>query len=93
MMSFNNKIARVATKLRSLCARNWEGQIDPTYLTVDKIQEETEATDANIQDGLRLLHENGSVECNFIERDVRISEAKISMNGIDKAKSLLNVEN
>jgi hypothetical protein len=32
----------------------WEGQIDPTYLTVDKIQEETEATDANIQDGLRL---------------------------------------
>ena len=48
----------------------WEGQIDPTYLTVDKIQEETEATDANIQDGLRLLHENGLVECNFIEKDV-----------------------
>ena len=34
----------------------WEGQIDPNYLTVDKIREETELTDANIQDGLRFLH-------------------------------------
>lgn len=68
----------------------WEGQIDPTYLTVYKIREETELTDANIQDGLRFLHENGLVECNFIERDVRVSEAKISMKGIDEAKSLLN---
>ncbi len=70
----------------------WEGQIDPTYLAVDKIREETELTDANIQDGLRLLHKSGFVACSFIEADVRVSEAKISMKGIDKAKSLLNVE-
>ena len=71
----------------------WEGQIDPTYLTVDKIREETELTDANIQDGLRLLYKSGFVACSFIEADVRVSEAKISMKGIDKAKSLLNEEN
>ncbi len=70
----------------------WEGQIDPTYLTIDKIREETELTDANIQDGLKLLHEGGFVACSFIEADVRVSEAKISTKGIDKAKSLLNVE-
>ena len=70
----------------------WEGQIDPTYLTVDKIREETELTDANIQDRLRLLYESGFVACSFIEADLRVSEAKISMKGIDKAKSLLNVE-
>jgi hypothetical protein len=70
----------------------WEGQIDPTHLTVDKIREETELTDANIQDGLRVLHESGFIACNFIESDVRVSEAKISMKGIDKVKSLLNVE-
>lgn len=70
----------------------WEGQIDPTYRTVDKIREETELTDANIQDGLRILHESGFVVCSFIEADVMVSEAKISMKGIDKAKSLLNVE-
>jgi DNA-binding MarR family transcriptional regulator len=71
----------------------WEGQIDPTYLAVDKIREETELTDANIQDGLKFLHESGFVACSFIESDARVSEAKISMKGIDKAKSLLNVEN
>jgi DNA-binding transcriptional regulator GbsR (MarR family) len=71
----------------------WEGQIDPTYLTVDKIREEIELTDANIQDGLKFLHESGFVACSFIEGDARVSEAKISMKGIDKAKSLLNVEN
>ncbi len=70
----------------------WEGQIDPTYLTVDKIREETELTDANIQDGLRFLHESGFVACSFIESNVRVLEAKISMKGIDKTKSLLNVE-
>ena len=68
----------------------WEGQIDPNYLTVDKIREETELTDANIQDGLRLLHERGFVECNILEKGVRVLEAKISMKGIDEAKSLLN---
>lgn len=70
----------------------WEGQIDPTYMTVEKIREETELTDANIQDGLRRLHESGFVACSFIESDARVSEAKISMKGIDKAKSLLNEE-
>lgn len=70
----------------------WEGQIDPTYMTVEKIREEMELTDANIQDGLRLLHESGFVACSFIESDARVSEAKISMKGIDKAKSLLNEE-
>jgi len=68
----------------------WEGQIDPNYFTVDKIRDETDLTDANVQDGLRLLHERGFVECSFLERDVRVSEAKISMKGIDEAKSLLN---
>jgi hypothetical protein len=38
------------------------------------------------------LHEGGFVACSFIEVDLRVSEAKISMKGIDKAKSLLNVE-
>jgi DNA-binding transcriptional regulator GbsR (MarR family) len=70
----------------------WEGQIDPTYLTVDKIREETELTDTKIQDGLRSLHESGFVACSFIEADVRVSEAKISMKGIDKAKTLVNIE-
>jgi len=68
----------------------WEGQIDPNYFTVDKIQDETDLTDANVQDGLKFLHENGFVECDIFERGVRILEAKISMKGIDEAKSLLN---
>ncbi len=68
----------------------WEGQIDPNYFTVDKIRDETDLTDANIQDGLKFLHENGFVECDILERGVRILEAKISMKGIDEAKSLLD---
>ena len=69
----------------------WEGQIDTNYLTVDKIQEETDLTDANIQDGLNLLHEDGFVECNIREKDVTIIEAKITMRGIDEAKSRLDI--
>jgi len=62
----------------------WEGQIDPNYFNVDKIRDETELTDANVQDGLKILHENRFVECNIQEKDVRIIEAKITMRGIDK---------
>ena len=69
----------------------WEGQVDPNYLTVDKIQEETDLTDANIQDGLNLLHEDGFVDCNIQEKDVTIIEAKITMRGIDEAKSRLDI--
>jgi len=69
----------------------WEGQIDLNYLTVDKIQEETDLTDANIQDGLRLLNEDGFVECNIRVKDIRIMEAKITMRGIDEAKSRLDI--
>ena len=69
----------------------WEGQIDLNYFTVDKIRDETDLTDANIQDGLKFLRDNGFVECNILERGVGILEAKISMKGIDEAKSLLNV--
>ena len=69
----------------------WEGQIDPNYFNVDKIRDETELTDANIQDGLTILHENRFVECNLQEKDVRIIEAKITMRGIDEAKSRLDI--
>jgi len=69
----------------------WEVKVDPNYLTVDKIQEETDLTDVNIQDGLNLLHEDGFVECNIREKDVRIIEAKITMRGIDEAKSRLDI--
>jgi len=69
----------------------WEGQIDPNYFNVDKIRDETELTDAFVQDGLRLLHEDGFVECNIREKDVRIIEAKITMRGIDEAKSRLDI--
>ena len=69
----------------------WEGQIDPNYLTVYKIRDETDLSDVNIQDGLNLLRENGFVECNIREKDVTIIEAKITMRGIDEAKSLLDI--
>jgi len=68
----------------------WEGQIDTNYFTVDKIRDETDLSDVNVQDGLKFLHESGFVECDILERGVRILEAKISMKGIDEAKSLLN---
>jgi len=69
----------------------WEGQIDQNYFSVDKIRDETELTDANVQDGLKILHENGFIECNIQEKDVRIIEAKITMRGIDEAKSRLDI--
>jgi len=69
----------------------WEGQIDTNYFTVDKIRVETDLTDAKVQDGLKFLHESGFVECNILEKGVRIFEAKISMKGIDEAKSLLDI--
>ena len=69
----------------------WEGQIDPNYFNVDKIRDETELTDAFVQDGLRLLHEDGFVECNIREKDVKFIEAKITMRGIDEAKSRLDI--
>jgi DNA-binding MarR family transcriptional regulator len=69
----------------------WEGQIDPNYFIVDKIRDETDLTDANVQDGLNLLHEDGFVECNIGEKDVRIIEAKLTMRGIDEAKSRLDI--
>jgi len=69
----------------------WEGQIDQNYFTVDKIRDETELTNANVQDGLIILHENRLVECNFRDRDPGIMEVKITNRGIDKAKSLLDI--
>jgi len=69
----------------------WEGQIDLNYFNVDKIRDETELTDANVQDGLKILHENRLVECNFRDRDTGIMEAKITNRGIDRAKSLLDI--
>ena len=76
---------------RILAFLYWEGQVDPNYLTVDNIQEETDLTDAIIQDGLNFLREDGFVECNIREKDVRIVEAKITMRGIDEAKSRLDI--
>jgi len=69
----------------------WEGQIDPNYFDVDKIRYETELTDAYVQDGLKILHENRFVECNYQEEGIGITEAKITIRGIDKAKSLLDI--
>jgi len=76
---------------RILAFLYWEGQVDPNYLTVDIIQEETDLTDAIIQDGLNFLREDGFVEFNIREKDVRIVEAKITMRGIDEAKSRLDI--
>ena len=69
----------------------WEGQIDPNYFNVDKIRDETELTDAFVQDGLKILHENRLVECNFQKEGIGITEAKITIRGIDRAKSLLDI--
>jgi len=69
----------------------WEGQVDPNYLTIGKIRDETDLTDANVQDGLKILHENKFVVCNIREMDIKIIEAKITNNGIERAKSLLNI--
>jgi hypothetical protein len=69
----------------------WEGQLDPNYFEVDKIRDETELTAAFVQDGLKILHENRLVECNFQEGGIGITEAKITIRGIDRAKSLLDI--
>jgi len=68
----------------------YEGQLDPNYLTVNKIRDETELTDPDVQDGLRILHENGCVECNFQDRGPCIIEARITSKGVEKAVSLLS---
>jgi len=67
----------------------YEGQLDPNYLTVDKIRDETELTDPDVQDGLRLLREDGCAECIFQDRGPCVIEARITSKGIERAVSLL----
>ena len=76
---------------RILAFLYWEGQIDPNYFTVDKIQDETELICDDVQDGLELLRKYRLVECNYREREIGIKEAKITNVGIKKAVSLINI--
>ena len=69
----------------------WEGTIDPTYLSVNKIEDETELSSLFVENGMKTLRENGWVECIIREKDVGVEGVRITGKGIDKVQSLISL--
>jgi DNA-binding MarR family transcriptional regulator len=70
----------------------WEGTIDLRYLSVRKIEDETELSSRFVENGVKTLRENGWVECNIREKDLGIEDVRITVKGIEKAQSLISKE-
>lgn len=68
----------------------WEETVNEDYLTVGRIQAETDLSGDNIQEGLRTLGYSGFVDYVYRDRDVGIEETKITAKGMEKARKLLN---
>jgi DNA-binding MarR family transcriptional regulator len=68
----------------------WEETIDPAYLSVRKIEDETELSSYYVERGVKTLRENGWVECVIREKDVGVEDVRITGKGIEKAQSLIN---
>ena len=69
----------------------WEGTLDPTYLSVRKIEDETELSSHYIENGMKTLRENGWVECVVREKDLGVEDVRITGKGIEKAQSLIKL--
>ena len=70
----------------------WEETVDPNYLTVRKIKDETELSSPVLGIGLKTLRENGWAECNIRKSDFGIEGVRITSKGIEEAQSLIGVE-
>ena len=84
-----NEIKEIPEKI--LIFLYWEGTLDPTYMSVRKIEDETDLSNHYVENGVKTLRENGWVECNNREKDPGIEDVRITGNGIEKAQSLINI--
>jgi DNA-binding MarR family transcriptional regulator len=69
----------------------WEGTLDPTYMPVRKIMDETELSSHYVENGVKTLRENGWVECVVREKDLGVEDVRITGKGIEKAQSLISI--
>lgn len=68
----------------------WEETVYKDYLTVERIQDETELSAIQIQEGLRTLRHSGCVDYVYRDKSIGIEEARITVIGKDKAEKILN---
>ena len=80
---------RIEVMKKILLFLYWEETVNEDYLTVGRIQEETDLSGDNIQEGLRTLRYSGFVDYVYRDRDVGIEETKITAKGMEKARKLL----
>jgi hypothetical protein len=59
------------------------------YLKIDRIQDETELSAIQIQEGLRTLRHSGYVDYVYRDKRIGIEEARITNIGKKKAEQLL----
>ena len=85
----SNEIKEVQEKI--LIFLYWEGTIDPNYLSVRKIEDETELSSYFVENEVKTLRENGWVECNIREKDLGVEDVRITGKGIEKAQSLTSM--
>jgi DNA-binding MarR family transcriptional regulator len=86
----SNEIKEIQEKV--LIFLYWEGTVDPNYLSVRKIESETELSSSIVEIGLKTLHQNGWVECNIRKSDLGIEDVRITGKGIEKIQSLISLE-
>jgi hypothetical protein len=67
----------------------WEETVYKDYLTVERIQDETELSVIQIQEGLRTLRHSGYVDYVYRDKSIGIEEARITVFGKEKAERLL----
>ena len=85
----SNEIKEIQEKI--LIFLYWERTIDPNYLSVRKIEDETELSSLFVKNGVKTLRENGWVECNIREKDLGVEDVRITSKGIEKAQSLTSM--
>lgn len=67
----------------------WEETIYKGYITVERIEDETDLSKSQIQEGLKTLGYLGFADYIYREKGTGIEEAKITVKGIEKAVKLL----
>jgi DNA-binding MarR family transcriptional regulator len=86
----SNEINEIQEKI--LIFLYWEETIDPAYLSVRKIEDETELSSHFVESGVKTLREKGWVECVIREKDLGVVDVKITSTGIEKAQSLTRID-
>ena len=83
---------RIEAMKKILLFLYWEETVDEGYLTINRMQEETDLSRIEIQEGLRNLGHSGHVNYVYRDKALGIEEARITLKGKEKASQLLSDE-